>query len=242
MPKAFRVLEQLRAAGLHADEAFGIAKLVACAREINSVYAAGDVSQSLKSHGFAAIAAIQVASALSHCFDSARLGAAFRPNDLKFRMVRAGVRVPDAEAILAAIEPCVISAKGWEVRASLEFPPSAGKVVMCDFTFLQKPEMQKVRRAIVIARTASSNGRTTVVPVSKTRSIVISPYHHKFEPRAYPFFHQTDPVWAVCDHIYTVSLARVWKVNVENKPVFPNISAEDLAAIREKTATAIGRL
>lgn len=240
MPKAFRVLEQLVAAGLPRQEAYGIAEVIAEARELNSVFSGASVRQMLCKNGFSIDIATELSKALSHCFDASRLGTAFKPSALKFALVRAGLQSARADIILGAIEPCVVSAKGNEIRVPLAFAPAAGKVIMCDFTFLQKPEMQKVRRAIVLSRGAS-NGRTTLVPVSKTPPVVASPFHHRFAPGSYPFFHQADPVWAVCDHIYTVSLARVWKVNVGNKPVFPSISADDLNSVREKVVRAVGQ-
>jgi uncharacterized protein YifN (PemK superfamily) len=146
-----------------------------------------------------------------------------------------------AAALLAAIDPCVTTGRDAEVRAPIPHVPSAGRVVMCDFTFLAKPEMQKQRRAIVVSkRFASIKRRCKIIPVSKDPSNAGHPLHHEFPAGSYSFFHATEPVWAVCDHVYTVGLHRLWQINVARKPVLPLIAEADMTAIREMLGTSFG--
>ena len=77
-----------------------------------------------------------------------------------------------------------------------------------------------------------------VVPVSKDSSNDGHALHHRFEPGSYPFFHAHDPVWAVCDHVYTVSLDRLWQINLHRRPVLPPISSADLGAIKTLLGTS----
>ena len=101
--------------------------------------------------------------------------------------------------------------------------------------------MQKQRRAIVISpRGKTDYGRCTVVPVSKKPSIDGGAFYFEFPPGRYPFFHGEDPVWAVCDHVYVVSIARLWQVNVARKPTLPAITDDELRSIRVLVGTALG--
>ncbi len=217
-----------------------IANVVALSRDQSQDFQRDSVISVLCDGGFGEEPAEAIADAVSHCFLSERFNGTFSTSRLKVALVRARIASASADTILAAIDPCVVSGRNAEVRSPVRHPPAPGRVVMCDFSFLRKPEMQKERRAIVISRRGLSSGRVTVVPVSKSDTNSEQPHHHKFEAGRYQFFHAREPVWAVCDHVYTVSLNRLWQVNVNRRPTIPTISDDDLANVRRLVGTALG--
>lgn len=146
-----------------------------------------------------------------------------------------------AEIFLAALTPAVVTPHRAEIRRPVGHPPGSGSVVMCHFGHLMPPEMQKERRTIVVStRSGSGHHRCAVVPVSKTRARRTNRYHLEFPAGRYPFFHPTEPVWAVCDHVYTVALNRLWQVNIDRRPHIPHISGDDLMSVRNLLGMALG--
>lgn len=241
MPNALRVYTSLKGAGVQDDHALAVAAIVATARTPGSLYDEEALCDVLCEAGFAEALAEAVCRTVANCFPSERFARTFNAVQLKTNLVRGGWTAPVAVALIEAVTPCVTTPRPNEVRAPVKYVPSPGRVVMCDFSHLQRPEMQKERRAIVVSTQAASGaGRCTVVPVSKTRSREGNPHHHLFPPNSYPFFHATDPVWAVCDHLYTVSLTRLWQINVRDKPSLPSISDADFSAIKRLIGTSVG--
>lgn len=249
MPHSIRVFRCLKGAGFSDDQALAVASVIENARADTPFFDREAVIDDLFDAGFSEVQAEAVAAAVRNCFSTQRFATWFDTTALKTALVRAkfgpsdaASYAPTAEAFLAAIEPCVVTPRTAEPLVRIEHPPTAGRVVMCDFRFLKKPEMQKERRAIVVSqRSQHSPGRCAVVPVSKTESRDPHPHHHEFQAGKYPFFHRTEPVWAVCDHIYTVGLHRLWLVNIGRIPQpAASISAEDLAAIRKLLGTVLG--
>ncbi len=241
MPHALRVYQELSNTSLAGPKSLAIANAVASARGALGNYEEAVTVDLLCDAGCAEEIAEMVARALACCFPSERCKRSFKRSKLKFDMVRAGLPAACADTLLAALEPCVVTGRDDEVRAMIQYVPAPGRVVMCDFTFLRKPEMQKERRAIVVSkRFEAVRGRCKVVPVSKAQSNAGHPLHHEFLPGSYPFFHANEPVWAVCDHVYTVGLGRLWQVNIAHKPYISGISEADLAAIRVLLGTSLG--
>jgi uncharacterized protein YifN (PemK superfamily) len=242
MPHALRVFKCLRAHGLPDDQALAVAGIVETAKSAGAIYDRERIVDDLCDASFTEERAEAIRDVLRNCFLSQRFSVHFDRPALKFSLVRAGWTGVVAEAFLNAVSPSVATPRNAEVRQPVQHQQSPGRVVMCDFTFLLKPEMQKERRAIVVsARSPNATGRCAVVPVSKLESTTPNPHHFKIEPGTYPFFHATEPVWAVCDHIYTVSLERLWMVNVDRKPApTAMINAEHLTAIRNLLGTSLG--
>ena len=179
--------------------------------------------------------------ALRNCFPSERFKVHFARITLKAALVRAGMTPRQADVLLAAIESAVVTPHNAEIRRPVKHPPGPGRVVMCNFNYLTTPEMQKERRAIVVSsRSSSSAGRCSVVPVSMSAPRNVNPHYYEFPAGAYRFFHSERPVWAVCDHVYTVSLERLWWINVNRKPILPAISDADLLSIRTLIGTIFG--
>ncbi|MGA4551206.1 type II toxin-antitoxin system PemK/MazF family toxin [Methylorubrum aminovorans] len=241
MPHAFRMFKAMSDLGFAQGEALAVGGLMEISRHPDTRFDGEACLDRLCEGGFAEEAAEAVASALRHCFLSEKATAQYERTKLKTALVRGGIAAAKADAFLTTLEGSVVTRRTAEVRRPVPHAPSPGRVVMCDFTYLVKPEMQKERRAIVVSsRSAGAAGRCTVVPVSKSPPRENNTHHFRFEPGTYPFFHQTDPVWAVCDHIYTVSLVRLWQVNVNRRPALPSISPAELAGIRALLGTVLG--
>lgn len=241
MPNALRVYTTLTGAGVQDDKALAVAALVASSKTPAAVYRESDAIDLLFDAGFEEALAEAVAKSIANCFPSQKFSRTYNRTRLKTALVRGQWPAAIAETFLTSLEPCVVTPTKHEVRAPVRYVPGAGKVVMCDFSFLRRPEMQKERRAIVVStRAASGNGRCIVVPVSKTESVEPNSHHYRFDPGAYPFFHRTEPVWAVCEHLYTVSLDRLWQINIRDRAALPSISQEDLDGVRKLAGTSLG--
>lgn len=241
MPHGLRVYRALSEADYNPEQALAIATIVASARGDVEPFRRQATIDLFEDAGFEEEQAEILTDALACCFLTERFRQNFEASRIKFRLVRAGLSAACADQFLAAIDPCVLSGRDAEVRAPIPHVPSPGRVVMCDFSFLKKPEMQKQRRAIVVSRRyASITGRCCVVPVSMHAQNAGHPLHLEFQPGAYNFFHQTNPVWALCDHVYTVGLNRLWQVNIGRKPAIPLISEQHMNDIRAMLGTAFG--
>ncbi|MET4846100.1 type II toxin-antitoxin system PemK/MazF family toxin [Bradyrhizobium japonicum] len=244
MPHALRIYKALKTAGLSDAESMCVAEEIERARQDPAIYDRESIIDRLCDGGFTEEKSETICAALRNCYFAQRFRTHFQPVKLKTDLVRAKISAPLAEALLGAIDPCVVSLRTAERRQPVihQLPP--GRVVMCDFSFLRKPEMQKERRAIVVsARSSNATGRCAVVPVSKLRAAIPNPAHYEFTPGTYRFFHSTEPVWAICDHIYTVSLERLWMVNVgpHHRPdSSAAITAQHLAGIRDLLGTTLG--
>ncbi|HET9718300.1 MAG TPA: type II toxin-antitoxin system PemK/MazF family toxin [Pseudolabrys sp.] len=242
MPHSLRVYKCLKALGISEERSLAIADVIETAKMEPSIFNGEKIVDDLCDAGFSEDLAEVLRDALRTCFPSQRFRAHFDKVRLKTRLVRANMPAAIAEPFLNALDAAVIAPRHAEIRQAVQHQPSPGRVVMCDFTFLKKPEMQKERRAIVVsARSENYTGRCAVVPVSKLPSITPNPHHYEFAPGTYPFFHATEPVWALCDHIYTVSLERLWMVNVNRRPMTAAaISRQHLMEVRNLLGTALG--
>jgi uncharacterized protein YifN (PemK superfamily) len=219
MPHALRVFKMLKAFGMPDERALCIAGVVEEAKAGDGLFRREKIIDDYCDSGVREETAEVLASAVQNCFLSQRFLTHFDRGKLKFHLVRAKETAAFAEDFLTALEPSVVTLKTAEVRVPIQHAPSPGRVVMCDFSHLRKPEMQKERRAIVVStKAASGYGRCTVVPVSMKSSVDTNPHHYEFSAGSYRFFSQENPVWAVCDHMYTVSLERLWVINIGLKP------------------------
>jgi uncharacterized protein YifN (PemK superfamily) len=93
--------------------------------------------------------------------------------------------------------------------AGLQFQPRLRAVVTCDYTGFVEPEMVKIRSVVVLAKSRTSNRLLTVVPLSTTPPGKLLPCHHRLSHNPHPDENPDLEVWAKCDMVYTVSLARV---------------------------------
>lgn len=181
-----------------------------------------------------------LASLLRHCFRGEEFASVYRDADHTTALRKSGFNEACIRAVITAVEPFILTAQDGMMRSPVRYAPQAGSVTMCNFDFLRPPEMQKVRRVIIISpRPRGKATRLVVVPVSM--SPTVSPVHHRFSPGTYPFFHSSEPCWAICDHPSTVALDRLWFVNVGRAPdLHARISAVDLDHVRTLVKVALG--
>jgi uncharacterized protein YifN (PemK superfamily) len=246
MPYSFHVFKSLQGAGLPFREAEAIAGVVESAKlpEIpRPVYESTQIMDALRRAGIADQLAVALCSTLQNCFWSERFNTHFDQGSHRTELEKAGFAQRQAEVFLAALTPAVVTPHPGEIRRPVSYPPRAGAVVMCDFDYLLlRDEMTKRRRTIVISRRSKRDRQRScvVVPVS------MNPRHHAKRPHVefpagrYRFFHPHNPVWAICDHLHTVALERLWQVNLDHRPQIPNISDADLREVQTRVAVALG--
>ena len=93
----------------------------------------------------------------------------------------------------------------------INFHPSAGQILICDFSSgFQPPEMVKVRPLVVISPRRRSGQLVKVVPLSSSPPTPIEPWHHKISASVYP--PARAEMWAKCDMVITVSINRLDRV------------------------------
>jgi len=127
---------------------------------------------------------------------------------------------------------------------ALTFHPGPGAIVICNFTtgFLP-PEMVKIRPVVIVSPRRRTTQLATVVPLSSTPPSPPQPWHHQCAATAYP--PARGPIWAKCDMLATVGLARLDRVRVRGTgggwqyQVF-QVPASDLAAILVGVKAALG--
>src|SRR5258707_6809522 len=180
MPHSLRIFRTLKASGLNEEQSMCIAGIVEAAKTEPAIFDREKIIDCLCDAHLTEELAEVLTDALRNCFYAQRFSTHFDKSALKVRLVRSKMSVGSAGVFLDALEPCVASPHTAEIRKPVLHQQSAGRVVMCDFTFLKKPEMQKERRAIVVsARSANATGRCAVVPVSKQRAAVANALHYK---------------------------------------------------------------
>ncbi|NKJ00447.1 type II toxin-antitoxin system PemK/MazF family toxin [Novosphingobium sp. SG707] len=94
----------------------------------------------------------------------------------------------------------------------LLYYPSPGEIVLCDYkTGFIEPEMVKARPVVVVSpRLRRRSNLVAVVPLSTTEPNPTELHHHKIAlavPLPAPF--DAPIMWAKCDMVATVSLARL---------------------------------
>jgi uncharacterized protein YifN (PemK superfamily) len=98
----------------------------------------------------------------------------------------------------------------------LTFHPDRGTIVIYDFsTGFQPPEMVKKRPVVIVSpRLRGRTGLCTVVPLSTTAPDPVENYHYLLKTPPYPQASSKD-VWAKCDMITTVGLARMDRIRIK---------------------------
>ena len=124
----------------------------------------------------------------------------------------------------------------------LTFHPKPGTVVFCDFTtgFLA-PEMVKRRPVVIVSPMFRNRPQLcTIVPLSTTQPEPEEAYHHLLSQGAYPPA-GTSLVWAKCDMLATVTLARLDRIKT-NRRQFETytLPKADMHAIRCGILCALG--
>lgn len=125
----------------------------------------------------------------------------------------------------------------------LSFHPGPGAIVICDFSEgFRQPEMVKVRPVVVISPRRRIAQLVTVVPLSSTPPALVEPWHYRLPPGVYP--PARGPIWAKCDMVQTVGLARLDRVKakIQGQRVYQafQLGEAELAAILAGVRAALG--
>lgn len=130
---------------------------------------------------------------------------------------------------------------------ALGFHPDPGVIVVCNYqTGFVVPEMVKTRPVVVVSpRFRNRPGLCTVVPLSSVEPTPIERYHHRISEGAYP--PARGPMWAKCDMLATVSLARLDRIRTKDPAgkrlyVVYQMPEEDMELIRHGICHALGLL
>jgi uncharacterized protein YifN (PemK superfamily) len=127
----------------------------------------------------------------------------------------------------------------------IAFVPQRRQILLCDFEYGRiKPSLGKVRRALVVSprsynhRHGFGPGRCLVVPFTATGPAEIRPAHVEFPSGKYVCL--SEPTWALCDCLRSVSHARLDRVNVGGEYQNEMISNEDMARVETGILHAVG--
>jgi len=116
----------------------------------------------------------------------------------------------------------------------IQYAPSAGMVLMCDFSQygFKPPEMVKERRCVIIsAKTYNKrHKRCTLVPVSLSTPHETT-YCIQTTPGKYDCFHPVQPCWILCDMPYTLDWRKLWFVQAHGRPQSFHLDRADLATV-----------
>jgi mRNA interferase MazF len=123
---------------------------------------------------------------------------------------------------------------------AINFYPTAGMVLICDFRDTVWPEICKIRPVVIVSASHLRRARlATVVPLSTTRPQPICAYHFLLRNRPYVSAH--DEVWAKCDLVTSVSHSRLTRVRLSpERFVIGTVSDEELKLIRIAAALSFG--
>ena len=124
----------------------------------------------------------------------------------------------------------------------LPFHPRAGQLLVGDFRDFELPEITKVRPVIVISpKLPFRNGLVAIVLLSTKAPFKDVPYVHKMSRNYAPWGNEVDESWAKCDLVMNISLSRLSSFKVGRRQyVSPQISPEDLAAVRNAVLAGLG--
>ena len=120
-----------------------------------------------------------------------------------------------------------------------------GMVLYCDFsTGFQPPEIIKKRPVVILSPRSQL---CIVIPLSTTIPMQVKSYHHQLERSSLPsILCKKGEVWAKCDMIYTVSLARLDRVknghDKNGKTLYTShfVTKNDFECIKKAVLAALG--
>jgi len=115
-------------------------------------------------------------------------------------------------------------------------------VFVGDFTDLRAPEITKKRPVIVISpKLPYRSELVTIVPISTTAPRHELPFVFRLSRNYAPWGAEDVASWAKCDLVMNVSLHRLHAFKVDRrKYVYPTLSPEDLAGVRQAVLAGLG--
>ncbi len=123
----------------------------------------------------------------------------------------------------------------------ITFHPKPGYVLMCDFAGYVAPEMVKARPVVIVSPAHLRRpGLVSVVPLSTTAPDLIEAYHYRLTGNPVPGS-SAGEVWAKCDMLATVSIARLDRIKIERgRYERGSVSMDQVRAIRLCIALSLG--
>jgi uncharacterized protein YifN (PemK superfamily) len=124
---------------------------------------------------------------------------------------------------------------------AITFHPKAGTVLVCDFRGYLEPEIVKTRPVVVVSPNHMRRpGLVTVIPLSTTAPLRVEAYHYLLRGNPVPGS-DAEAVWAKCDLVATVSVARLDRKKVSRgQYAVGNVSMEQVRAMRRCAAISLG--
>jgi len=127
---------------------------------------------------------------------------------------------------------------------AIRYSPNVGQLLFCDFKGTIRPEMDKKRPVVVLAKVAYN--LCVIVPISTTDPYQPKPWHYYFHiPEPLPAPYDAEYAWAKCDMVSTVSYERLslpfLGKNADGKRVYDikSVSSEALEGIQRAVASVI---
>ena len=131
-----------------------------------------------------------------------------------------------------------------QANSPIPFTPSAGAVMICDFTRgFRAPEMVKTRPVVVVSEKARNFGTCIVVPIGSKKPTNGDALTVSLQIAKYPFLEQDS--WAKCEVVNSVRHGRLYRLRdpVSGKHCDTRttmLDEADLSAVRKATAQALG--
>lgn len=94
---------------------------------------------------------------------------------------------------------------------ALNFHPTPGTIVICDFIGLKAPEMLKKRPVVILSpKFKGRNGLASIVPLSTTAPTAVAAYHYQLTVApTLPPPYDSPQMWVKGDMVYTLSTDRM---------------------------------
>jgi uncharacterized protein YifN (PemK superfamily) len=124
---------------------------------------------------------------------------------------------------------------------AITFHPKAGMVLMCDFSGMIVPEINKKRPIVVISpNNLVRKGLCTIIPLSTTIPDPIEKYHYKLPQN--PLKNESE-TWAKCDLVMSVSIDRLDRIKIGRGTYFvANVSMDQVREMRKLASYSFGAI
>lgn len=149
------------------------------------------------------------------------------------------------------VKSCYIRTYGGSVAPVIQFNPSPGDVLLCDFEIggeragaelrtFRHPEIGKQRLVVVVSRHARKRpSAVIVVPFSSSLPPHLAgPSAYRIPVEKYRFFRKP-VVYAKAEAITHVALERLARIPVDDKMVVPRLDHTDLAGVQRAVLHAL---
>jgi uncharacterized protein YifN (PemK superfamily) len=137
----------------------------------------------------------------------------------------------------------ICGARVWAPRRSIAFIPSAGMIVLCDFSSgFRPPEMVKMRPVVIVSAYARNRQTCSVVPLSTVAPSERTSVAVPIDAARYPFLSAS--TWAKCDMVTTIARRRLFLLRdrangrgIDSRKT--TLDAVDLTAVRAGIGLAL---